>query len=728
MTVEQICKLTKRNLTGFTLIESLVTLTILALVALGIYGMFNLAFKGIGSARAKIVAAELAHEKMEIIRNMAYDKIGTELGWPHGEIPSSETINKQGINYTIKIKPTYLDDPFDGLAPEDKTPNDYKRIDIEVWWDKYPCRNPVVLSSFFSPKGLETAENTGSLRIKVFDSQGKPVSQASVKIENTDLHIEIEEQTDGDGNLLLLSLPEDVEAYHIEATKQGYSKDYTLRPSEKYPNPVKPDATVKVNEVTEISFSIDQVSSLKIFTVDKDCQTIPNITFNLQGAKKINKDPVVYKYSEDLTTNSQGEILITDLEWDSYSLKIESAESVLAGANSILPFDLLPAISQNFYLVIEKENNGSLRVTVKDSGSLLPLSGAKINLKKEGFEKIQYSGKGYLKQIDWSGGSGQEDLINSNQYFSDDGNINVLRNPGNVYLAGGPTREDFSEDFKTTTYKDEGETTAFWDTDKGEVRLPWDEEEEYQDQAQVRSKKINSVFYTITKATLGATYLLNGQTIDYFLSADGGDHFESVIPGVEHSFSYQGNDLQWKAILKTGDDQITPVIQSLIVSYHYTKDYAKSGSLISSSFDTKTASDFSAIIWQPKTQDSKCGQNCLKFQIATNNDKATWNFFGPDGTSSSYYTQSDSSINQIHKDNQYLRYQAFLSTEDLLVSPIFSEIAITYTSKCSTPGQAFFSGLEKDDYTLTVSLEGYQDFQDTIEITGENSIEILLSP
>lgn len=712
---------------GFTLIESLVALTILVLVGIGIYGMFNLLFKGIGTARIKVVATEIANEQMEIIRNLPYSKIGTDFGWPNGVLSSSQTISKQGINYTVKIKPSYVDDPFDNQAPKDKTPNDYKRIDIEVYWDKYPCKKPITMSSFFSPKGLETAENTGSLWIKVFDANGEPVSQASVKTENSDLHILIEDQTDKDGNLLLLSLPESIEKYHLEITKESYSKDYTLSPSEQYPNPIKSDATVKVGDVTEISFSIDKNCSLKILSVDENCQIVPNITFNLQGLKTINKDPIIYKYSKDLTTDQNGEISISDLEWDSYDFKIKSAGFQLAGTNPVLPLNLLPAVSQIVYLVVDRGNSSSLRVVVKDSSSLLPLSSTKVNLKKNGFDQTFYSGQGSLKQTCWSEGYGQDQFFNQSMYWVDDKNINFQRSPGDVYLAGGPTREDFSENFTTTNYKNENETTAVWDISKGEIRLPWNDQK-YESNAQVQSKKINTVIYQITKATLGVTQILNDQTINYYLSADGGAHFESVIPYIEYEFSYPGSDLQWKAILKTNDKDVTPIIDDLIIAYHYIKEYSSSGFLISSFFDTKTDSDFSTIMWQPKTQDLKCGQDCLKFQVATNNDKTTWNFLGPDGTSNSFYTKSDSSINEIHKDNQYLRYKAFLSTQDLFTSPVLSEIAITYSSKCSMPGQVFFSNLEKGIYTLTVSLEEYRDFQDTIEITDENILEVLLSP
>jgi len=73
---------------------------------------------------------------------------------------------------------------------------------------------------------------------------------------------------------------------------------------------------------------------------------------------------------------------------------------------------------------------------------------------------------------------------------------------------------------------------------------------------------------TIVKATLSQTAALPaGTSINYYLSADNGVHWESVSPGVEHVFSYPGLNLKWKAVLATTDPTVSPVIESLSISY-----------------------------------------------------------------------------------------------------------------------------------------------------------------
>ena len=63
--------------------------------------------------------------------------------------------------------------------------------------------------------------------------------------------------------------------------------------------------------------------------------------------------------------------------------------------------------------------------------------------------------------------------------------------------------------------------------------------------------------------------------------------------------------------------------------------------LISNTFDVGGASStFNNLAWLPKTQPAQTGPQSLYFQVAANNDQATWNFIGPDGFSTSYFTST----------------------------------------------------------------------------------------
>jgi len=719
------------------LIELLVTIGILMIVILSIYGMFEIAHKILGSSGAKIIATQLANQQMEILRSIPYVNIGTTNGWPHGEIPSSQKVTKNGIEFTIQIIPSYIDDPFDGTAPTDTTPSDYKKVEVKISWNKFSGK-PVSLVSTFSPKGVESAPNSGTLFIRVFDANGIAVPQASVYVENNNVDpvIIINAQTNNEGLLQLFSLPVSLGKYHIETTKTGFSTDYTLPPNLlTNPNPTKPDASILENQVTSISFSIDKLSRLNIYSVDENCQSIGNANFNFQGLKLIGADPNVYKYSQNHVTNSAGQFIFNNnLEWDTYSANLiaPTADNYnLIGTNPLQPLGIQPNTAQDFYLILKPKTINNLSVIVKDAGSNQPLSGAQIRLYKTGYDEIKITGFGVLRQTDWQGGSGQENFIDQTKYFLDNGNIDVLTTPGEVSLLpliGQPT-DQFKEEFETTTYKDAIQTTAEWDTQEHEVKLKY-ENGQYHSFGVVQSLRLNTANRIINRATIAIQRNLNGQTIDLFLSADGGEHFELITPGQAHNFVNSGYDLRWKAILRTDDRQKTPVIKKITLNWRYSGTYPVYGELISSTFDVGNAIvNYGNIFWQPGTQTSNCGSDCLKFQIATSptSSPETGAFKGPDGTPDSYYTNSNTMINAIHKNTRYFRYKAFLFTQDTNYSPILSDVFLSFTTACSIPGQVFFPSLQSEIYNIEVNMIGYQSFSDTVDISKTNKLEIPLS-
>lgn len=135
--------------------------------------------------------------------------------------------------------------------------------------------------------------------------------------------------------------------------------------------------------------------------------------------------------------------------------------------------------------------------------------------------------------------------------------------------------------------------------------------------------------------------------------------------------------------------------------------YDVSGTLTSSTFDTGGASMFERIEWLPLSQPVDTGVDSVRFQVASNNDNATWDFVGPDGTSGTYYTVSDQNLHPSHDGDRYMRIQAFLSTTDTAFTPTVSEVSVTYTSGCVPPGQVYFGGLTADTYDVTVTRGGY---------------------
>ena len=139
----------------------------------------------------------------------------------------------------------------------------------------------------------------------------------------------------------------------------------------------------------------------------------------------------------------------------------------------------------------------------------------------------------------------------------------------------------------------------------------------------------------------------------------------------------------------------------LLVNASGTYDTSSPGWLISKTIDTGSSTtnyysfDWNAIV-NPGTEN-------VEFQLAANNDNATWNFEGPSGPGS-YYTAS-SSIASVA--GRYIRYKMFLSTTDPNATPKVDEVSFDLASACTPPGQVLFQGLGAGTYDIDITAPNY---------------------
>ena len=107
--------------------------------------------------------------------------------------------------------------------------------------------------------------------------------------------------------------------------------------------------------------------------------------------------------------------------------------------------------------------------------------------------------------------------------------------------------------------------------------------------------------------------------------------------------------------------------------------YAPSGTLESSTFDT--GSDQVSYNWIAWTGSAPLNTS-IRLQLASSNSiGGPWNFVGPDGTGSSYYTNaSQEQINyNAHINQRYIRYKLFLDSSASFQAPILEEVIISYS-------------------------------------------------
>jgi len=428
------------EVSGLSLIEVVVAIGVL-LVAVG---TIFVGLRGIlivqQRARVRTLATALANEQLEIARNLPYQDVGIIAGIPLGVLPRIETVNRGMYEFTVTRTIRSIDDPFDGTIggnPNDLSPGDNKLVEIAITCALCPGFDDVTLTTTVAPRNLETAAGNGALFVQVFDASGQPIPQANVHIENAEFEpaIVIDEVTNNNGILQIVDAPPSLEAYHIVVTKAGYTVEQTYPPGEPLnPNPAKPDATVVVGAVTQVSFAIDLVSTVNVVSVSPLCVPVGNFDFHMQGNKLIGTNPDVLKYSQDLLTNGGGLLTLTNMEWASYGLTGIDAAYDIAGTIPTSPFSLFAGATQALSLILEPQTAHRLLVTVRDQASLLPLADANVRLTASGFDESQLSGQGSRRQTNWSGGSGQTDFVDQTRYFDDDGNVNIGGVPGDVLL------------------------------------------------------------------------------------------------------------------------------------------------------------------------------------------------------------------------------------------------------------------------------------------------------
>ncbi len=263
----------KDNNSGFSYIETILGISILAAVALSLFALFDLTLRVLWENKARLGAQSIAIEKMETVKNMPYDDVGTQGGIPSGTLPQNETVIRNGISYTVNTAIIYIDDPYDGTLggnPEDLLPTDYKQVRISVSWNSRLGSKPVVYVTNIVPKGMESTTGGGTLRIKATNASGAVLGQADVQIENSSVSpaVNVSLKTNNNGMVILPGAPASVEGYKVVVSKSGYSTDQTYDPViPDMPTSARPRLTVAEGSVTDATFVIDLLSSMDVYSL-----------------------------------------------------------------------------------------------------------------------------------------------------------------------------------------------------------------------------------------------------------------------------------------------------------------------------------------------------------------------------------------------------------------------------------------------------------------------------
>ena len=414
---------------GFTLVEIIVGVAVFLIVVTAAYGAYSSLFQLTRTNQAKLLAVDLADEQLEIVRNMPYVNVGLTTGIPVGVLPQTQTLTRGGIPFTVGLTVRNLDLSTSTYQASSKL--------VEVTINCSTCKSfiPISLTAQVAPANLQSASTGGALVVQVLDSSGNPVPGATVDVQSTATSsIQNHDVTNNGGILDIVGVPQGLNAYNIQVSKTGYSSDRTYAAGSSYggqtnANPTKPDATILTQQATQNTFSIDRLSSLHISSVTSVCTPIGGVHFNLTGAKSVGTTAgsvSIPKYNQNLVTNGAGTLDLPSLEWDTYTLTPNDSSYDVAGITPFSPLNLNPGNSQNIQLVVAPRQSNSLMITVADSATGLPISGASVHVTGPGgVDRTLVTGQGYLTQADWSGGSSQDMFSDATKYFADDSNVDT---------------------------------------------------------------------------------------------------------------------------------------------------------------------------------------------------------------------------------------------------------------------------------------------------------------
>ena len=184
---------------GTTLIETLVAIAFFVGVVWGLYGAYAKITELTRIVRVKEIATTLGNERLEVIRNLSYEDVGTVGGIPAGVVPEEEDVTRAGFTFRVNTTIRNIDQPFDGTAggsPNDTAPSDNKIVEVKIRC--LECDSPTeggyytqFVTTTVAPRSLESSSADGSLFVYVIDADGNPIPDAEIHIDNGSLSPEV---------------------------------------------------------------------------------------------------------------------------------------------------------------------------------------------------------------------------------------------------------------------------------------------------------------------------------------------------------------------------------------------------------------------------------------------------------------------------------------------------------------------------------------------------------
>ncbi len=254
-----------KHIHGFSLVEVIIVSAILLLVFGGLFSSFKYTLGLIANSKAKMTALALITDRLEYIRSLPYDAVGTIGGLPNRSIPQYRIIEQNGVVLYEQVFVDYFDDPADGETyafDNNGIINDYKRVKIKYEWNISGSTSTVSISSIVVPRSIETDDGGGTIRVNVFDANVLPLSGIDVRLYNasTTAPVDVIRQTGPTGEVLFTGAPAGPN-YEIFVSEPLYSSDQTYQATTSLPYPSTLPVAVLEGDVSTMNFQVDRLST-----------------------------------------------------------------------------------------------------------------------------------------------------------------------------------------------------------------------------------------------------------------------------------------------------------------------------------------------------------------------------------------------------------------------------------------------------------------------------------
>lgn len=383
---------------SMTMIEVLVDAAILSMLSVIVITSLLSSLRTTTKTSEIATAGQLVNEKMEILRNLAYDSLSTQNGaiFPQGNLLDNEVMTRDKKTLRVNTDIQYVDDPYDLLTPADTNPADYKKVTLTVFNNATNVQLAIISSNIAS-HAAETSSNTGVLKVVVLNASGVAVPNADINITNTTTNpvILINTHTDINGLVLIPNLKISG-GYHVIASKNGYSTDSTYTGNTN-PTPINPDASILLQQVTPVTLSIDTTSTISATFSGLNGST-PNAS--IVGQKLVGTVPDTIKTTMMQVLNPV--TLIGNVEYDGYTISPETGWKITT-CDPMQPFIVNPASTVSVGCALTQDNEDVLiksitpRTVSATSGVTILIvgdnfSGATVSLQKGADPEIEILG------------------------------------------------------------------------------------------------------------------------------------------------------------------------------------------------------------------------------------------------------------------------------------------------------------------------------------------------